>query len=279
LNKMDLALNKDISERIKITKAAITNCKLCPRNCGVDRTAGEKGFCGLDDTVRYFREVLYFDEEKELVPSYQIFFSGCNLRCEYCAVSQWNEQPLISQKINYDEMANRISNQFNLGAKTLNLLGGEPATNLYGILELLSRIDSGIKIVWNSNMYYNDIVDDLINGIADIYLADFKCGSKDCAKKLLGEEDYIEIIKQNILKASEHSDVIIRHILIPGHEKCCLGPILKWIKAEIPDVKVSLWNNYLPPIESISAPKEYLKPEDFQNATELAKNMGLNLIK
>ncbi len=276
---MDIALNKDISERIKLAKTAITNCNLCPRNCGVNRTTGEKGFCQLDETVRYFREVLYFDEEKELVPSYQIFFSGCNLRCEYCAVSQWNEQPAISQKIDYDEMANRISLNFNQGAKTLNLLGGEPAINLHGILELLSRIDSGIKIVWNSNMYYNYIVDDLINGIVDICLADFKCGSKDCAKKMLGEENYIKIIKQNILRASEHSDVIIRHILIPGHEKCCLEPIMKWIKAEIPDVKLSLWDNYLPPIDSVSAPKEYLKPQEFQNATEMAKNMGLNLIK
>jgi putative pyruvate formate lyase activating enzyme len=276
---MDITLNKDISERIKLAKAAITNCNLCPRNCGIDRTAGEKGFCQLDDTVRYFREVLYYDEEKELVPSYQIFFSGCNLRCEYCAVSQWNEQPLISSKINYDEMANRISLNFNQGAKTLNLLGGEPAVNLHGILELLSRIDSGIKVVWNSNMYYNEIVDDLINGIIDISLADFKCGNKDCAKKLLGTENYIEIVKQNILKAIEHSDVIIRHILIPGHEKCCLEPILKWIKTEIPDVKLSLWDNYLPPIGSVSAPKEYLKPKEYQSAIELAKNIGLNLIK
>lgn len=276
---MDIALNKDISERIKLAKAAITNCNLCPRNCGVDRTAGEKGFCRLDDTVRYFREVLYFDEEKELVPSYQVFFSGCNLGCEYCAVSQWNEQPLASQEIDYDEMAKRISLHFNQGAKTLNLLGGEPAVNLHGILELLSRIDSGIKIVWNSNMYYNCLVEDLINGVVDIYLADFKCGNKECAKKLLGTENYLEIIKQNTLKAAEHSDVIIRHILIPGHEKCCLEPMLKWIKAEIPDVKLSLWDNYLPPIESVSAPKEYLKPDEFQSAIEMAKNMGLKLVK
>ena len=186
---------------------------------------------------------------------------------------------MISQKIDYDDIVNRISHHFNQGAKTLNLLGGEPAVNLHGILELLSRIDSGIKIVWNSNMYYNDTVDDLINGIVDIYLADFKCGNKDCAKKLLGTENYIEIIKQNILNAIEHSDVIIRHILIPGHEKCCLEPMLKWIKTEIPDVKISLWDNYLPPIESISAPKEYLKPQEFQNATELAQNMGLKLVK
>ena len=279
MNKMDVTLKKDIFERVKLAKAAITNCNLCPRNCGVDRTAGEKGFCQLDDTVRYFREVLYFNDESELIPSYQIFFSGCNLGCEICVVSQWNEQPLTAEIIDYEEMANRISCQFNQGAKTLNLLGGEPAVNLHGILELLSRIDSGIKVVWNSNMYYNDIVDNLINGIVGIYLADFKCGSKDCAKKLLGTENYIEIIKKNILRAIEHSDVIIRHILMPGHRKCCLEPILKWIKTEIPDVKLSLLDNYLPPIESVSAPKEYLKPQEFQSATELAKNMGLNLIK
>ncbi|MBN1974251.1 MAG: radical SAM protein [Sedimentisphaerales bacterium] len=276
---MSVAVHKDISERARQARKALTDCNLCPRHCGVDRTAGEKGFCRLDDTARYFREVLYFNEESELIPSYQIFFSGCNLVCEYCAVSQWNNQPWIAKEVDYDFFAAKTSYHFSRGAKTLNLLGGEPAVNIHGILELLSRIDSGIKVVWNSNMYYNNIVDSLLDGIVDIYLADLKCGCNDCSKKLLGADDYLEVVKRNILKAAEHADVIVRHILLPGHSQCCLEPILKWMKTEIPQVKLSLWGNYFPPVEAGAAPKEYLMPREYIKAQEMAKNMGLNLIK
>lgn len=276
---MNAALNQNILERIVQARAALKKCKLCPRNCGVDRTKGEKGFCGLDDNVRYFREVLYYNEESELVPSYQIFFSGCNLSCEYCAVSQWNKEPLNAKDADYDFLAQKISYHYSKGAKTLNLLGGEPAVNLHGILELLNRIDSGIKVVWNSNMYYNDIVDNLIAGVVDICLADLKCGNGKCAKDLIGADDYLDVVKRNILKAAKHSEVLIRHIILPGHFHCCLEPILHWIKSEIPDAKLSLWNNYLPPIEAKSAPMEYLKPEDYLKARTLAEKLELKLVK
>jgi uncharacterized Fe-S radical SAM superfamily protein PflX len=68
-------------------------------------------------------------------------------------------------------------------------------------------------------------------------------------------------------------------VLIPGHKKCCLEPILQWLATEIPDVKLSLRNNYVPPAQAAAAPMTYLKPEEFQNAVGMAKNIGLKLIK
>ena len=279
MNNMDVTLNKDIFERAKLAREALTNCNLCPRRCGVDRTAGERGFCRIDDTVRCFREMLYNGEESEISPSHQIHLTGCNLRCEYCIAAEWNGRPFETEEINYEDLVKRITFRLNQGAKTVSFLGGEPSVSLHGVLELLSRIDSGIKVVWNSNMYYNDIVDDLLTGIVDIYLADFKCGNNGCAKVLVGADDYIEVVKSNILKAAEHADVIVRHLLIPGHGKCCLEPILQWLAAEIPDVKLSLRDNYVPPAKASLAPEKYLEPEEFQYATKLAENMGLKLVK
>jgi len=269
----------EISERVKMARQALVNCNLCPRQCGVDRTAGEKGFCGLDDTVRCFREVLLCNEESELVPSHQIYFAGCNIRCQFCVVAEWNEQPSAAREIDYDDMARKIAHCRSEGAKTLNLLGGEPAVNLYGILELLSRIDRQIKVVWNSNMYYNEIVDELTAGMVDVYLADFKCGNDGCASKLLGADNYIDIVKQNILKALRHADVIVRHLILPGHKQCCLEPILKWLANEVPDAKLSFWGDYMPPAQATASPTEYLTQSNMQDAENLAKSMGLNLIK
>jgi putative pyruvate formate lyase activating enzyme len=256
---MDYKAHKQALMRAKTAGRAIANCNLCPRQCGVDRTAGQKGYCGLDDAVRCYREVVHYGEESELVPSHQIYFTGCNLRCEYCAVTEWNQQPLAAKEVNFSEMVETITLRQREGAKTLNLLGGEPAVNLAGILELLGRLKPEIKVVWNSNMFYNDIVDELITGLIDVYLADIKCGNKECAEKLLGASNYLEVVRKNILKAVGKADVIVRHVILPGHDQCCLKPILEWLAAEVPDVKLSLQDYYVPPIPAMSAPAEYLK--------------------
>lgn len=276
---MDYQAHNEISERLKCAKEALANCHLCPRKCGVDRAAGEKGYCGLDGTVRYFREMLYCGEENELNPSHQIHFAGCNLRCGFCVVSEWNENPMAAEVIDLDDMAMKITTRYDNGAKTLNFLGGEPAVNLHGILELLGRIKPEIKVVWNSNMYYNEIVDKLTAGLIDVYLADFKCGNSRCAKRLLGSSDYLEIVRENLLKAAEHADVIIRHVIMPGHSRCCLEPILDWLADELPNVKLSLRDNYVPPVGITLAPAEYLSQNEMQRAINLAESMGLNLIK
>lgn len=276
---MDYQAHREISERVKLAKEVLANCNLCPRQCGVDRTAGEKGYCGLDDTVRCFREMLYYGEESELVPSHQIHFAGCNLKCEFCVVAEWNEQPFMAKEIDFDDLAKTVTWRQNEGAKTLNFLGGEPAVNLYGILELLGRVGPKIRVVWNSNMYYNDIVDKLMAGLVDVYLADFKCGNNNCAEVLLGANNYIEVVKRNILKAAERADVIIRHVVIPGHSECCLKLIFECLATEIPDVKLSLRGNYVPPAQVTSAPTRYLEPEEMQSTVGLAKSMGLKLIK
>ena len=279
MNDMDYQVHREAFERAKLAREALTNCNLCPHQCNIDRTAGEKGYCGLDDTVRCFREMLYYGEESELVPSHQIHFAGCNLRCEFCVVAEWNELPSVAKEIDFDDMAKTIARRQSEGARTLNFLGGEPAVNLHGILQLLGRVESKIKVVWNSNMYYNDIVDKLTMGLIDVYLADFKCGNNSCAEGLLGASNYMEIVKENILKAAGHADVIIRHVVMPGHSKCCLKPILEWLAEKMPKVKLSLRSNYVPPVKAISAPKEYLKQEDMQNVVDLAKSMGLKLTK
>jgi putative pyruvate formate lyase activating enzyme len=276
---MDTSLKNDIFERAREARGALVNCHLCPRECAVNRTAGEKGHCRLDDLVRCFREILYYGEESELVPSYQIHMAGCNLNCAYCLVAEWNETPSAAEPMNFDSMAERIAVRQRQGAKTLNLLGGEPAVNVHGVLELLTRVDSAIKVVWNSNMYYNDIVDRLLAGLVDIYLADFKCGNNKCAKALLGADNYVEVVKHNIVQAAGHAGVIVRHVVLPGHRDCCLEPILQWLATEGPDVKLSLRDNYIPPVPQNLAPKKYLEADEMQRAVETANRMGLKLIR
>lgn len=254
-------------------------CRLCPRNCEVDRLAGRTGYCRLDDSVRVFREVLRWDEESILNPSHQIYFAGCNLKCEFCTVAEWNEQPQCANVMDITKLKKIIDERKNQGARTVNLLGGEPAVNLHGVLELLAQLDAETTIVWNSSMYYNEIVDEIMAGLIDVCLADFKCGNDNCAEKLLGCSDYVQVAGRNILRAGRHSDMIVRHLIMPGHIDCCLKPILEWVARKMPKVKVSLRGNYVPPAEAKYAPAGYITKEDLRSVREMAAGMGLNLIE
>jgi putative pyruvate formate lyase activating enzyme len=276
---MKAAAHKQAGQRAKKAREALRNCQLCPRDCRVDRTAGERGYCGLDDKLRCFRELVYDGEEKGLNPSYHLCFTGCNLQCEFCTVAEWNEQPLAAPEADYGILKKNIEKKISQGARNLNLLGGEPGVNIFGILELLSRLACETQVIWNSNMYYNDIVTELTEGLVDVYLADLKVGSKRCAEAIIGSADYLEVARRNITRAGRQGRVIVRHVILPGHTECCLKPLLHWLAEKMPRAEVSLKGNYLPPVNAISSPGGYLGKDEFQNALQLAEKLRINLVK
>jgi putative pyruvate formate lyase activating enzyme len=276
---MDRAAHQEATGRANQAQEALCCCRLCPRQCEVNRIAGEKGYCWLDNSVRCFREMLYCYEEEQLNPSHQIYFAGCNLRCEFCTVSEWNGEPWMAREMNIESLSQIIARRRMEGAKTLSLLGGEPAVNLHGILRLLAQVEQETQVVWNSNMYYSAVVDELMAGLIDVYLPDLKCGNNQCSKALLGAENYMEVAKRNTLAASEHGDVIVRHVVLPGHIECCAKAVLNWLAEEMPQTKLSLRSDYVPPAESMAAPTKYLREVDFRKVEDLAGKMGLNLVK
>lgn len=268
----------DLEEAIAVADRHLRRCQLCPRDCRVDRAAGQRGYCGLDDRVHCFREML-FPEEAELSPSHQVYFAGCNLRCEFCAVGEWNREPLAVDAVDLDGLVARIDERRRQGARNVNLLGGEPAVNLPGILRLLARLGRRTPVVFNSNMYYNEDADALLRGQIDVCLADLKCGDERCAGTMLDARDYVEVARRNIVRAGEHCDVIVRHLILPGHTDCCLRPTLRWLAAEMPSVKVSLRGNYVPPAGAIAAPADYPSPREISAAFDEARNLGLRLMR
>src|SRR4030042_2656081 len=111
--------HRKAGRRMEIAREALRECWLCPRNCGIDRTAGEKGYCRLDDAVRCYREVLYSGEEADLNPSHHIYFAGCNLRCEFCTVAEWNEQPEAADETDTGKLKKIIERRKKKEAKNL----------------------------------------------------------------------------------------------------------------------------------------------------------------
>ena len=278
IENMNPVAHNIMAERVESAKEMLQNCCLCPRRCGVDRIAGQKGYCGLDGSTRCFREMLYCGEEQQLNPSHQVYLAGCNLRCAFCTVTEWNENPEVAQELDIDYLKERIAFRKSQGARTLNFLGGEPTASLPVILELLSHLEPATQVVLNSNMYFSMQVHELLDGLVDTYLADLKCGNSSCAEAILDASDYVEVVKENIVEACHHADVIVRHLVMPGHRECCLKPTLKWLAEELPEVKVSLRGDYTPPAEATTAPTGYVNQTDMHDAREMAQRMGLHLV-
>lgn len=269
----------EVGKRAEAAWSILRCCTLCPRDCRVDRTRGEKGFCGLTGSVRCFREALYYHEESELIPSHLLFLAGCNLRCEFCLVSEWNESPEEAAEMDLPKTRARILERLRAGARTLNFLGGEPSASLCGLLELIAPIRSKLRVVWNSNMYFSEECGRLLDGVVDVYLADFKCGSPKCAKELLGAADYLETVQRNLLFAKRSADLIVRHLVLPGHSKCCREPVLRWLKENIPQVKLSLRGEYMPPSEARKSPPEFLREREFRAAFDRARALDLRMVQ
>jgi putative pyruvate formate lyase activating enzyme len=275
---MDKKARKEIASRMEFAWEAMRACTLCPRECRVDRTIGQKGYCGLGAKSRCFREMIYNREEAGLNPSHQVYFAGCNLRCGFCSVAEWNEEPEAAKETDVKALAEAVRQRQARGARTLNLLGGEPAVSMYGVLELLAQVAEDTVVVWNSNMYYGTKVAQLLAGLVDIWLADFKCGNDQCAGRLLGAEDYVGVVKTSIERASRRGQMIVRHVVMPGHIECCTKPIMEWL-GRLDGVKVSLKYDYVPPVEEGPSPMGYLGEKDARKAMEFARHAKVSLVK
>lgn len=276
-------MHPEYYKKIRHKKAIIHDelgcCRLCPHECGVNRLEGETGVCGLDAEGYCFREMVNLVEEPELIPSHQVYFAGCNLKCGFCSVAEWNLQPMKVPVIQTDDLVRRIHLRRKQGAINLNLLGGEPAVSIFAILELLERIPQETRVVWNSNMYYCEPVCEALDGLVDVYLADFKCGNDECAEKMLGVKQYLEVVQDNLFEcAAEHAELYVRHVAMPGHIECCGRPILQWVAERIPEAKMSLRFDYVPPIPAGNCPGGYIQDREKQKLVDIAKHLGLNVI-
>lgn len=261
-------------------KQIIKNCSLCQRMCSIDRTNGEKGYCDVGTDLIVFNDYIHYGEESELIPSQTIYLKGCNLRCKFCFVANYLDDSSAGQIISVEEMVSSIVDGLKEGARNVNFLGGEPTVFLYPLVKVIKLIKGRQKIVWNSNMYFNKSVFSILSDLVDVYLADLKFGNDECAKNLSEAENYSEIVRGNILLASKQADVIIRHLVIPGHIECCTIPVLEWISRMSGEIKVSLMTNYTPNYRStIKAINRFLSDDELFFIDELKKKFQLNYIE
>ncbi len=262
-----LDLKTELAERI------IQNCTLCERLCRVNRREKERGYCGVEGVSRYASEFLHTGEEPELTPSHTIFLTGCNLRCIYCQNWEISTSPQMGEPILPERMIETITLRHLQGSKNLNLVTPTPHT--HNILKTLQKLSINIPIIWNSNMYYTEETARLLEGIVDIYLGDFRYGNDQCATELSDAPEYREIVLRNFIRAYHSGEILMRHLVLPGHIECCTKKIIDLVKEDLPHIRFNLMFQYRPEYRAHRYPQinRYLSAGEKEAAIQYATKL------
>lgn len=233
-------------------------CRLCPRECAVDRTAGQRGFCGCPDVALVAKTMIHRWEEPVLAGeggSGAIFFGGCTLGCRYCqnaAISRG----AVGKAMDREELRKLFESLIAQGAENIDLV--TPTQYLPTILPALTP-KLPVPVVYNSGGYERPEVLEALAGAVDIFLPDMKYADSALAQALSGAKDYFPVAAAAIRKMAEitgpvefsgekvKKGTIIRHLILPGHIENSLK-VLDWIGETFApgQVLVSLMRQYTP---------------------------------
>ena len=234
------------------------NCKLCPRVCGVDRTAGKTGFCGCPDRALVAKSMLHMWEEPALAGnggSGAIFFGGCTLGCRYCQ-NRDISRTAVGQPMDSRELRALMESLIQQGAENIDLV--TPTHFLPTILPALET-PLPVPVVYNCGGYERTEMLELLRGKVDIFLPDMKYADNRLGKSLSAAGDYFETASAAIRKMVDITGpvqwegerlkrgTVIRHLILPGHVENSLK-VLDWIADTFPSgtVLVSLMRQYTP---------------------------------
>lgn len=275
--KLIFARKSLVDLKLELAKRMLAKCEFCERKCGVNRTKGKRGFCGLGEKSLLSSEFIHTGEESSIIPSHTFFFIGCNFYCVYCQnwqISRRKEKGTPVDGKTLAELAERKAD----ASRNINLVGGDPTPNLHTILEMLKFLDINKPIVWNSNMYMSEKAMRLLDGVIDVYLADFKYGNDRCAKKLSKVPDYWKTMTRNYRLAKEHAEILIRHLVLPSHLECCTKTIIKWVGKNLDnEIRLNIMGQYRPEFEVFEFKEmcRRVEREEMERAYELARENGL----
>jgi len=289
-----LAESGELAHRAKALYSFYRNCHLCPRRCGTNRLKGETGVCGATSRVRVASAHPHFGEEAPLVGRHgsgTIFFSHCNLLCAYCQnwqISHGGDGALLS-----DEGLGRIMLRLQkLGCHNINLV--TPTHYAPNIVQALrSAVARGLRIplVYNCGGYEPLDVLELLDGIVDVYLADFKYTDPSMAETYSrGARDYPEVAAAAIaemrrqvgdLMIGENGvalrGLMIRHLVLPNNI-AGTDRFVRFVAEKLArSTFVNLMSQYRPEHEAFERPElcRRVTRQEYARAVNWAREAGL----
>jgi putative pyruvate formate lyase activating enzyme len=126
-------------------------------------------------------------------------------------------------------------------------------------------------------MYHSKEIAELLEGVVDVYLADLRYGNDCCAKKYSKVDEYMKVVTENLTHAYSNAEILLRHLVLPGHLDCCTKPAVEWVATHIPHVRFNLMFQYTPHHLAYKYP-EINKPlarQEMEKAIEIVLSSGL----
>lgn len=274
----------------------LENCRLCNRNCGVNRKSGQTGYCGAGDKVKIARAALHYWEEPCIsgeAGSGAIFFSGCSLKCIYC---QNHNIALgdVGEEITIDRLVEIFFELKKQGAHNINLV--TPGHYIPQIREALTKakeLELNLPIVYNTGSYERVDALRLLDGLIDIYLPDFKYMDQNLANEFSNASDYPQVAKAVIAEMYRQtkeprfagepgesmmlSGTMVRHLVFPGYLENSKA-VLKYLYETYGDkIYISLMNQFTPvnQIEKYPDLNRKVTEEEFAEVFEYLCELGI----
>ena len=233
-------------------------CNICPRQCNIDRSA-KVGYCGAGEEIVVSKSMLHHFEEPVISGkngSGAVFFSGCNLRCEFCQNSVISKQ-IRGEKVSVDGLVEIFRSLENQGAHNINLVTATHfLSNIIPALKAFKQT-SNLPIVYNCGGYESVEMLKKLEGLVDVYLPDFKYCDDGLGFRLSKVKNYkntaiasIEemcrqqpevVVEDGLIKRG----VIIRHLVLPGY-KDNSAEVIKTVAKRFPTALISLMSQYTP---------------------------------
>ena len=242
----------------------LEKCELCPRRCRVNRLKGERGYCGVGDEALIAHYGPHHGEEPPISGingSGNIFFSSCNLRCLFCQNYQ------ISRETNGSALpAKKLTEIFfqlqQAGCHNINLVSPTPYAPLIALAVGEAKQQGiGIPFIYNTNAYENVETLELLDGLVDIYLPDFKYWNPKIAARLSDapiSQGYPHSARLAIMEMKRQvgnlviqrglaaKGLLVRHLVLPGGLAGSEN-IIGWVRDALgADTYISLMSQYCP---------------------------------
>lgn len=259
-------------------------CNQCPRKCNIDRKQA-KGFCNEGQNIRISKIIENFEWEEPCISGKKgtlaIFFSGCNLRCNFC---QNYEISHIGKGQEYSkEEFLKLLRSFDY-SKFDSVDFITPSQFSLQILTALREVEIPVPIVWNSNGYESEAVIEAISKYIDVFLVDFKFYDKELSRTLSSADNYFEVASKVVklmskLKPNKVADdllkqgVVIRHLILPGQVKDSIK-ILDYIHNNIKDPIISLMSQFTP--NGRGELNRKITPLEYKTVLAHAERLGLS---
>lgn len=282
-----------LEKRVPGALKLLEDCTVCPRDCRINRVAGETSHCGVDARLKVSSINLHFGEEPPISGrngSGTVFLSGCNLKCVYCQnypISQLRH----GQYLTTEELADGMLQLERGGAHNINFV--TPTHYVPQLMEtMLLAYKKGLKlpIVYNSSGYDKVETLRLLDRIVEIYMPDMRYSSEESSKCYSAAENYPQVNRAAIKEMHRQvgdlvlderglavRGLLVRHLVLP-HSISGSKAIFEFLAKEISkDTYVSLMSQYFPAHKatSIERLKRRLLKEEYKAALDAFDEAGL----